>query len=556
MKRLSSRIFAFVLAFMMCIVLIPLGATQVKASGMDYSYWDYDSARDATAENGVTVKINCTKESKHCVQQYYQLSPDDIKNGVAEDGGELHHGLKYNYYVKHVEINISNEVADFKEKFDNDLNLTHKIVAYRQKSENIPDKAYISIVSQDGKTWKQVAPDEDAINVTCANIPNVDKAIESLGIKYQVVCMVDSKHSQTEATPLAGTGYYSYTFDTVPVYITKDNNTVLDHNIYHAHVNIDTDSILNNYNKSTKADNKPHKLYDWPYCELTFDEKNDTAWKIDPDESNLENNIAKIKVDGCGAPAAPGDSELKNIFDDKITVGCTTDSSHKAKIYDLLDKSYTLGTVIGSGSYTTEYTVPITIKDDYYIAQYNKDTGKTHDLAVNDSASKTYTLKYNMSEGKWEFGGITYPSFNVKCNNTKQVMYRLYNKNSGEHFYTGDVNEKDYLASIGWKYEGIGWTAPASSKTPVYRLYNANGGEHHYTTSASERDHLVSLGWKYEKIGWYSDDDKSVPVYRQYNPNAFSNNHNYTADVKEKNKLIKLGWHDEKIGWYGIETDD
>jgi len=98
-------------------------------------------------------------------------------------------------------------------------------------------------------------------------------------------------------------------------------------------------------------------------------------------------------------------------------------------------------------------------------------------------------------------------------------MYRLYNPNSGEHFYTSSTEEKSVLVNAGWKYEGIGWTAP-SDGDPVYRLYNANAGDHHYTMSEGEKEALVSYGWKYEGIGWYSDANQSVPLYRQYNPNA------------------------------------
>ena len=92
------------------------------------------------------------------------------------------------------------------------------------------------------------------------------------------------------------------------------------------------------------------------------------------------------------------------------------------------------------------------------------------------------------------------------------VMNRLYNPNSGEHFYTSDIEEKNTLVDLGWKDEGIGWTAPnknlSNVNAPVYRLYNPNAGDHHYTKSTSERDILVSVGWKYEGIGWYSYDTK------------------------------------------------
>ena len=131
-------------------------------------------------------------------------------------------------------------------------------------------------------------------------------------------------------------------------------------------------------------------------------------------------------------------------------------------------------------------------------------------------------------------------------------MYRLYNPNSGEHFYTSNVAERNTLIGLGWNDEGIGWIAPETSNTPVYRLYNENAGEHHYTMSMGERDALVEAGWKYEGIGWYSDDAQTVPLYRQYNPNAYANNHNYTTSLRENDDLVALGWRAEAIGWYGI----
>ncbi|MCR5048812.1 MAG: hypothetical protein K6A37_07640 [Saccharofermentans sp.] len=36
-------------------------------------------------------------------------------------------------------------------------------------------------------------------------------------------------------------------------------------------------------------------------------------------------------------------------------------------------------------------------------------------------------------------------------------MYRLYNPNSSEHFYTADEGERGYLINLGWDDEGIGW---------------------------------------------------------------------------------------------------
>ena len=147
----------------------------------------------------------------------------------------------------------------------------------------------------------------------------------------------------------------------------------------------------------------------------------------------------------------------------------------------------------------------------------------------------------------------TFNSSGICTNRVAPVdMYRLYNPNSGEHFYTSSIEERNVLIDAGWNYEGVGWIAPATSSTPVYRLYNPYAGEHHYTTSVDERNNLISVGWNDEGIGWYSDENCSIPLYRQYNPNEYANNHNYTTSQEENNYLISIGWRGEGVGWYGV----
>ncbi|MCR4951792.1 MAG: Ig-like domain-containing protein [Solobacterium sp.] len=159
-----------------------------------------------------------------------------------------------------------------------------------------------------------------------------------------------------------------------------------------------------------------------------------------------------------------------------------------------------------------------------------------------------YTAKFTNSMFKTQTKTITVAKL------PSIAMYRLYNPNSWEHFYTGNAKEKDALVKMGWKYEGVGWYAPKTSKTPVYRLYNPNnGGDHHYTMNKKEYDALCNAGWTGEGVRWYSDDAKGVPVYREYNPGAAIRNHNYTANKKEHNALISYGWKDEGIGWYGMK---
>ena len=158
-------------------------------------------------------------------------------------------------------------------------------------------------------------------------------------------------------------------------------------------------------------------------------------------------------------------------------------------------------------------------------------------------------INYGLKEGR---DGKTYcgePIVDPDNPEDAIEMYRLYNPNSGEHFYTGSVAEKDMLVSVGWKYEGVAWYAPSTGE-PVYRLYNGNAGDHHYTLSEAEKDMLVSVGWKYEGVAWYSGG--SVPLYRAYNPNAIAGSHHYTIDTQEIDGLASLGWKKEGIAWYAI----
>ena len=152
--------------------------------------------------------------------------------------------------------------------------------------------------------------------------------------------------------------------------------------------------------------------------------------------------------------------------------------------------------------------------------------------------------------------GSDWYSFKINASKVSKVtMYRLYNRWTGEHFYTSSTTEKDNLVKKGWSYEGVGWNAPSTSSKPVYRLYNGYvaGGDHHYTMDSNERDSLINRGWSDEGIGWYSDPNQGVPLYRQYNPYAKTGTHNYSTSKSENDNLVKKGWRAEGVSWYGLK---
>lgn len=128
-------------------------------------------------------------------------------------------------------------------------------------------------------------------------------------------------------------------------------------------------------------------------------------------------------------------------------------------------------------------------------------------------------------------------------------MFRMYDPNCGEHFYTGSTQERFNLLNAGWNYEDVGFNFPASGK-PVYRLYHRATGEHLYTMNETEKSALVSNGWQLEGVAFNSAKDTEVAQYRLHNPNASRGAYHFTGSAEERDNLISLGWEDQGIGWY------
>ena len=129
-------------------------------------------------------------------------------------------------------------------------------------------------------------------------------------------------------------------------------------------------------------------------------------------------------------------------------------------------------------------------------------------------------------------------------------MYRMYNPNTGEHFYTGSKQERQMLETAGWKYEGIGFTFPASTGKPVYRLFQPSTGEHLYTMDEGEKETLLNQGWNVEGVAFNSGNENEVPQYRLHNPNTTVGAYHFTASEEERQMLLAAGWEDQGIGFY------
>ncbi|MGM0216920.1 C39 family peptidase [Enterococcus sp. AZ109] len=132
-------------------------------------------------------------------------------------------------------------------------------------------------------------------------------------------------------------------------------------------------------------------------------------------------------------------------------------------------------------------------------------------------------------------------------------VYRIYNPGNGEHFYTTNLSEKDWLVKIGWGiYEGIAFKSPSVGKS-VYRLYNQGLRDHHYTMSWDEVTWLTkNYGWTFEGESWKStDSNNGKKVYRLFHPYMTTGSHHYTMNWDEVTWLTNShGWKYEGVGFY------
>ena len=181
----------------------------------------------------------------------------------------------------------------------------------------------------------------------------------------------------------------------------------------------------------------------------------------------------------------------------------------------------------------------------------------------NDKGYTTYTCEKCGESFKYNFtpatGIHTYDNKNdAYCNGCDFVrglnvpsvpMYRMYDPNSGEHFYTGSTDERDFLVNAGWKYEGVGFNFPVAGR-PVHRLYEPITGEHLYTMDEAEKAKLLSEGWNYEGVAFNSGGDNEVAQYRLHNPNSTRGAYHFTGSEEERDILISAGWEYQGIGFY------
>ncbi len=264
--------------------------------------------------------------------------------------------------------------------------------------------------------------------------------------------------------------------------------------------------------------------------------------------------IASVDENGIVNAIKKGTATITAKTDDGgFTATCVITVNEGDKKVTGISLSPTTNTIKPGDSFIITPTVTPSDAADKSVTWSSSDSS----IAKVDSTGKVTALKAGTATitATTNDGGYKATCTVTVANITSINIYRLYNPYSGEHLFTTNDWERQYLDSIGWNDEGIAWTSPSLSGVPVYRLFNPYTGEHHYTSNLGERNYLVLLGWHDEGIGWYSTDyhTKGTPIYRLFNPYISGiGAHHYTKNEFERDYLRSLGWNYEGIGWYGI----
>ncbi len=168
----------------------------------------------------------------------------------------------------------------------------------------------------------------------------------------------------------------------------------------------------------------------------------------------------------------------------------------------------------------------------------------------NDNAAGTDSFTYEVNDGK---GGtntarvdITIDPADVTIDITGPEVYRFFNTQSGNHFYSRDEFEANSILTNlpHFRLEGPAFKAADPSNGPtadVFRFFNTGNGAHLFTQDTDERDFVIANldHFNFEGVAYQGHPDPvegSIPLYRFLNTQTGS--HFYTTNENEKNNII------------------
>ena len=150
----------------------------------------------------------------------------------------------------------------------------------------------------------------------------------------------------------------------------------------------------------------------------------------------------------------------------------------------------------------------------------------------------------------------------VYSSSQPQHIYRLYNKFSGNHLFTSNLNEIDVLTGSSpdsmFINEGIAYQVGPNPDTDLHRFYHPISNRHFYSATIYERDLLIndpSAQYIYEGVAFkvFTTNNSSssrISVRRFYDPSQ--NIHLYSASALEQSIWEQKypHWINEGAAWF------
>lgn len=196
---------------------------------------------------------------------------------------------------------------------------------------------------------------------------------------------------------------------------------------------------------------------------------------------------------------------------------------------------------------------------------YDLETGSPTNIDLKNWESTINTNNNVLTNINWK---ETYPIYDFIVNPTKKAqvkaavekyiaskqlvaievkpLYRYWNSNYNDHYYTTNFDDKASYEKVGYSYdwiEGYLCKNQESGTVPLYRYWNEKKKDHYYTTNPNDKASYEKAGYRYDWIEGYvykSPAEGRTPLYRYWN--GKKNDHYFTTNPDDKIPYGKAGY--------------
>ena len=432
-----------------------------------------------------TVTVNCTNTPAGHGSESYDLVPESIEIGTPT------YDSTRKIYSCVVTVTSTSYVAKF-----NEANGTHT-----PGTDTVPRNVY----SNDGKNWVVPSSDDGSVlnpivfNVACTHVeppqapaaPGHDNLTRLIG-DIAVNC---TNNAATHNPKSKGYALIADSYTTGNVEGTADTG-------YTFVVTVNAEKYVTQFDTDTNATHTPKdgsKV-------VTLQYVND-AWTV-KEGKPVSFDVACV--------ALPTFDELKEIFNQRIFVECTTKSAHTKTPYDLIADSYTIEDF---STMTDRPTCTVVLNSRKYVASYNNTTN-----AVHTPENEVKRVELILTDRGWVVAYDVFPVvFQVVCvpdAPTGRYLEDLLNQQvkvtCADPVHAPAVYE---LLAGSYRGSGVqpdgngGYTYTVTIAAAEYvKKYNTERPKNHSLVKGEPAEKPVTLVWNADEHKWLFANADAVPV--------------------------------------------